>query len=94
MPNTQSWYEEKCKRVLEELILLADTIRQSGDEPKWNWSSKQEEIDTYLFKAVRAVLIITNMSCGQRKPVRSEDIGCIVDEGYTGYKKIKAKFLE
>lgn len=94
MPNMQSWYEEKCKRALEELSLLADTIHRPGEEPKRGWKSKQEEIDTHLFNAVRAVLIVTNMSCGQRKPVRSEDIGCIVDEGYTGYEKIKAKFLE
>ena len=94
MPNMQSWYEEKCKRALEELSLLADTIHRPGEEPKRGWKSKQEEIDTHLFNAVRAVLIVTNMSCGQRKPVRSEDIGCIVDEGYAGYEKIKTKFLE
>ena len=94
MPNMQSWYEEKCKRALEEMSHLADTIHRPGNEPKRGWPSKQEEIDTHLFNAVRAVLIVTNMSCGQRKPVRSEDIGCIVDEGYAGYEKIKAKFLE
>ena len=92
--NMQSWYEEKCKRALEELSLLTDTIHRPGNEPKRGWKNKQEEIDTHLFNAVRAVLIVTNMSCGQRKPVRSEDIGCIVDEGYAGYEKIKAKFLE
>ena len=40
------------------------------------------------------VLIVTNMSIGQRLPVRSEDIGCIVDEGYAGYEKIRDKFLK
>ena len=63
MPNMQSWYEEKCKRALEELSLLADTIHRPGNEPKRGWPSKQEEIDTHLFNAVRAVLIVTNMSC-------------------------------
>ena len=92
--NMQPWYEEKCKRALEELSLLANTIHRPGNEPKRGRPSKQEEIDTHLFNAVRAVLIVTNMSCGQRKSVRSEDIGCIVDEGYAGYEKIKAKFLE
>lgn len=94
MPNMQSWYEEKCKRALEELSLLADTIHRPGDNPKRGWPSKKEEIDTHLFNAIRAVLIVTNMSCGQRKPVRSEDIGCIVEEGYAGYEKIRVKFLE
>ena len=92
--NMQPWYEQKCKRALEELSLLADTIHRPGNEPKRGWPSKQEEIDTHLFNAVRAVLIVTNMSCGQRKLARREDIGCIVDEGYAGYEKIKAKFLE
>ena len=60
MPNMQSWYEEKCKRALEELSLLADTIHRPGNEPKRGWPSKQEEIDTHLFNAIRAVLIVTN----------------------------------
>ena len=94
VPNMQSWYEEKCKRALEELSLLAAAIHRSGDEPKRGWPSKEEEINTHLFNAVRSVLILAAISCGQRKPVRSEDIGCIVDEGYAGYEKIKAKFLE
>lgn len=92
--NMQSWYEEKCKRALEELSLLAAAIHRSGDEPKRGWSSKEDEINTHLFNAVRSVLILAAISCGQRKPVRSEDIGCIVDEGYAGYEKIKAKLLE
>ena len=29
--NMQPWYEEKCKRALEELAHLADTIRRPGD---------------------------------------------------------------
>ena len=94
MPNMQSWYEEKCKRALEELSHLADTIHRPGVDPKRGWPTKQEEIDTHLFNAVKMVLIVTNMSCGQHKPVRSEDIGCIVDEGYAGYEKIRAKFLD
>ena len=40
MPNMQSWYEEKCKRALEELSLLADTIHRPGDDPKRGWHSK------------------------------------------------------
>ena len=91
MPNMQSWYEEKCKRTLSHLV---DTIHRPGDDPKRGWSSKQEEIDTHLFNAVKMVLIVTNMSIGQRLPVRSEDVGCIVEEGYAGYEKIRAKFLE
>ena len=37
--NMQSWYEEKCKRALEELSLLAAAIHRPGDEPKGGWSS-------------------------------------------------------
>ena len=31
VPNMQSWYEEKCKRALEELAHLADTLHRPGD---------------------------------------------------------------
>ena len=34
VPNMQSWYEEKCKRALEELAHLADTIHRPGDTPQ------------------------------------------------------------
>ncbi len=93
MPNMQSWYEEKCRRVLEELSLLADTLHCPGDESNKGWPAKQEEINSHLFNVVRMVLILTNTSCGQR-PARSEDIGCLVDEGYAGFEKIREKFLE
>ena len=79
---------------MEELSHLAAAIHRPGDDPKRGWPSKQEEIDSHLFNAVRSVLAMATISCGQRKPIRSEDIGCIVDEGYAGYEKIKAKFLE
>ena len=94
MPNMQSWYEEKCRRALEELSHLAGTLHRPGDEPNRGWPSKQEEIDTHLYNAVRMVLIVTNMSIGQRNPVRREDIDCIVSEGYAGFEKIREKFLE
>ena len=42
--NMQPWYEEKCKRALEELAHLADTIRRPGDAPNNGWQSKQEEM--------------------------------------------------
>ena len=93
VPNMQSWYEEKCRRALEELSLLVDTLHRPGSTPNKGWPTKQEEINSHLFNAVRMVLILTNISCGQRTPVRSEDIGCIVEEGYAGFEKIKAKFL-
>lgn len=96
MPNMQSWptyEEEKCRRVLEELSLLADTLHRPGDESNKGWPTKQEEINSHLFNVVRMVLILTNTSCGQR-PVRSEDISCLVDEGYAGFEKIREKFLE
>lgn len=42
--NMQSWYEEKCKRALEELSLLSAAIHRSGDElseagPARRWKS-------------------------------------------------------
>lgn len=68
MPNMQSWYEEKCRRVLEELSLLADTLHRPGDESNKGWPTKQEEINSHLFNVVRMVLILTNTSCGQHPP--------------------------
>ena len=94
VPNMQRWYEEKCKRALEELSLLADTLHRPGNTPNKGWPTEQEEINSHLYNAVRMVLILTNISCGQRTPVRSEDIGCIVEEGYAGFEKIREKFLE
>ena len=40
------------------------------------------------------MLILANVSCGQRKSVGSEDVGSIVDEGFTGYEKVWEKFAE
>ena len=94
MPNMQSWYEEKCKRTLEELAHLSDTLLRPGDTPNRGWATKKEEIKTHLFNAVRLVLILANVSCGQRKSVGSEDVGRIVDEGFTGYEKVWEKFVE
>ena len=94
VPNMQSWYEEKCKRALEELAHLSDTIHRPGDTPNRGWATKEEEIKTHLFNAVRLVLILANIPCGQRKSVSSEDEGCIVDEGFAGYEKVWEKFAE
>ena len=87
VPNMQSWYEEKCRRALEELAHLSDTLHRG-------WATKEEEIKTHLFNAVRLVLVLANVSCGQRKSVGSEDVGCIVDEGFAGYEKVWEKFAE
>lgn len=65
-----------------------------GDAPNRGWATKEEEIKTHLFNAVRLVLILANVSCGQRKSVGSEDVGCIVDEGFTGYEKVWEKLAE
>ena len=94
VPNMQSWYEEKCKRALEELAHLSDTIHRPGDTPNRGWATKEEEIKTHLFNATRLVLILANVSCGQRKSVGSEDVGRIVDEGFTGYEKVWEKLAE
>ena len=87
VPNMQSWYEGKCKHALEELAHLADTLHRG-------WATKEEEIKTHLFNAVRLVLILANVSCGQRKSVGSEDVGYIMDEGFTGYEKVWEKLAE
>lgn len=67
VPNMQSWYEEKCRRALEELAHLSDTLHRPGDTPNRGWATKEEEIKTHLFNAVRLVLVLANVSCGQRK---------------------------
>ena len=89
--NMQSWYEEKCKRALEELAHLADTIRRPGDAPNNGWQSKQEEMEHHLALAVRSVLVLSIVSCGHKGNIEREDIDLIVDEGYEGYKKVMEK---
>ena len=89
--NMQPWYEEKCKRALEELAHLADTIRRPGEAPNNGWQSKQEEMEYHL--AVKSVLVLSIVSCGQKGSVSKEDIDLIVDEGYDGYKKVMEKIV-
>ena len=55
VPNMQSWYEEKCKRALEELAHLSDTIHRPGDTPNRGWATK-EESDKAAQKGERARL--------------------------------------
>lgn len=92
--NMQPWYEEKCKRALEELAHLADTIRRPGDEPNGGWKNKQEEMEHHLTYAVKSVLVMAAITAGQPGKVSKEDIDCIVDEGYAGYKKVSEKFTQ
>lgn len=76
---------------------IGPSVRHSpppGDTPNRGWATKEEEIKTHLFNAVRLVLVLANVSCGQRKSVGSEDVGCIVDEGFAGYEKVWEKFAE
>lgn len=89
--NMQPWYEEKCKRTLEELAHLADTIHRPGEAPKNGWQSKQEEMEYHLALAVKSVLVLSIVSCGQKGSVNKEEIDLIVNEGYEGYKKVKEK---
>lgn len=89
--NMQPWYEEKCKRALEELAHLADTIRCPGDAPNNGWQSKQEEMEHHLALAVKSVLVLSIVSCGHKGNIEREDIDLIVDEGYKGYKKVLEK---
>lgn len=89
--NMQPWYEEKCKRALEELAHLADTIRRPGETPNNGWQSKQEEMEHHLALAVKSVLVLSIVSCGHNGNIEREDIDLIVDEGYEGYKKVLEK---
>lgn len=91
--NMQCWYEEKCTRALEELAHLSDTLRRPGDEPKGGWPNKKEEIEHHLFHAIKGVLVIASVSMGNYN-IEQEDIDCIVDEGYTGYKKVAEKLKQ
>ena len=91
--NMQPWYEEKCKRALEELAHLADTIRRPGDAPNNGWQSKQEEMEHHLALAVKSVLVLSIVSCGHKGNIEREDTDLIVDEGYQGYKKVMEKII-
>lgn len=46
--NQQGWFDEKCRRILEELSFLADILHRPGDEPSGGWPTKDEEIDFHL----------------------------------------------
>ncbi len=91
--NMQPWYEEKCKRALEELSHLADCIHRPGTEPKNGWPSKEDEMLSHLSGAVKSVLIMAAISCGESGKVHQEDVACIVKKGYPGYEEIAGKYL-
>lgn len=91
--NMQPWYEEKCKRALEELSHLADCIHRPGEKPNTGWASKEEEILFHLSGAVKSVLVMAAVSCGEPGKVRAEDVACIVDKGRSGYDEIIKKYL-
>lgn len=91
--NMRPWYEEKCKRALEELAHLADTIHRPGEAPNNGWQNKQEEMEHHLALAVKNVLVMAAITAGQHGQISREDIDCIVAEGYTGYKKVVEKII-
>ena len=91
--NMQPWYEEKCKRALEELAHLSDCIHRPGTDPNKGWPTKEEEMLFHLSAAVKSVLVMAAVSCGQTGKVRQEDVAFIVDEGRAGLEKVTEKIL-
>lgn len=86
-PGTDSrgWFEEKSRRVLEELSFLADALHRPEDAPAGGWPSRKEEIDFHLSQAVRNTLKIASLSGETERRFTAEDIGRIVDGGHKGY---------
>lgn len=89
--DMQAWYETKCRRALEELAHLSDTLRRPGDEPLNGWQSKQDEIDSHLGLAIKNVLILTGCTCGKYGKLRWQDIDAILHKGYPAYVKVMEK---
>ena len=67
-------YEEKCKRALEELAHLADTIRRPGETPNNVWQSKQEEMEHHLALAVKSAQFAST-----KRPFRMTGAGSSVE---------------
>lgn len=91
--NMQPWYEEKGKRALEELAHLSDCIHRPGTDPNKGWPTKEEEMLFHLSAAVKNVLVMVAVSCGQTGKVRQEDVAFIVDEGRAGLEKVTEKLF-
>ncbi len=91
--NMQPWYEEKCKRTLEELAHLADCIHRPGTEPNQGRNTREEEMLFHLSCATKSVLVMAALSCGEPGKVRQEDVTVIVDKGYIGYEEVAEKIL-
>lgn len=89
----QPWYEEKCKRALEELARLSETIHQPNDESRSGRPSREEELEYHLACAIRYVLVLATVSGGKVENVTNDDIDLIANEGREGFKKVSEKFF-
>lgn len=83
--DSQGWFEEKSRRILEELSFLADILHCPEKAPAGGWPTRQEEIDFHLSQAVRNAMKIASISGETERPFTSEDIDRIVDGGHREY---------
>lgn len=83
--DSRGWFEEKSRRILEELSFLADILHCPEKAPAGGWPTRQEEIDFHLSQAVRNAMKIASISGETERPFTSEDIDRIVDGGHREY---------
>ena len=83
--DSRGRFEEKSRRILEELSFLADILHCPEKAPAGGWPTRQEEIDFHLSQAVRNAMKIASISGETERPFTSEDIDRIVDGGHREY---------
>ena len=83
--DSRGWFEEKSRRILEELSFLADILHCPEKAPAGGWPTRQEEIDFHLSQAVRNAMKIASISGETEQPFTAEDIDRIVDGGHREY---------
>lgn len=83
--DLQGWFDEKSRRILEELSFLADILHRPGDSPAGGWPTKDEEIDFHLTQAVKNTLKIASLSGETERSFTEQDIDLIIDGGHKGY---------
>lgn len=91
--NQQGWFDEKSRRILEELSFLADILHRPGDEPSGGWPTKDEEIDFHLTQAVKNALKIASISGETERSFTAKDIDLIIDGGHKGYLEYRDKIF-
>lgn len=83
--DSRGWFEEKSRRILEELSFLADILHRPEDAPAGGWPTRQDEIDFHLFQAIRNAMKIASLSGETERTFTKEDVDRIVDGGHREY---------